>query len=51
MRANVEGGKPSPVDVRISDVSYREDGGRNMVPNPRFGQGLEQLGPVRHAAR
>ena len=45
IRANTEGGKPSPVDVRISDVSYREDGGRNLVPNPRFRQGLQGWAP------
>lgn len=41
VRANAEGGTPSQVDVRISDVSYREDGGENMVPNPRFAKGLD----------
>jgi hypothetical protein len=45
VRANIEGGTPSPVDVRISEVSYREDGSRNKVPNPRFREGLEHWGP------
>lgn len=44
VRANIEGGSPGPVDVRISDVDYREEGGRNKVPNPRFRQGLESWG-------
>jgi len=45
VRANVEGGTPSPVNVRIADVSYREDGKRkNLVPNPRFARGLESWG-------
>ncbi len=45
VRANIEGGDPSPVDVRVSDVRYHEDGGRNKVPNPRFREGLEHWGP------
>lgn len=46
VRANIEGGRPSPVNVRIADVSYRENGKRaNLVPNPRFGRGLEGWGP------
>lgn len=45
VRANVEGGDPSPVDVRISDVSYRQNGGKNKVPNPRFDKGLDSWGP------
>jgi hypothetical protein len=44
VRANIEGGSPGRVDVRISDVSYREDGGSNKVPNPRFRKGLEGWG-------
>lgn len=44
VRANIEGGVPGPVDVRISDVSYREGGGKNKVPNPRFRQGLDGWG-------
>ncbi len=46
VRANIEGGTPSRVDVRISDVSYREHGkGRNRVPNGRLAEGLEGWGP------
>lgn len=46
VRANTEGARPSPVNVRIADVSYRENGKRaNLVPNPRFGRGLEGWGP------
>lgn len=48
VRANVEGGTPSPVNVRIADVSYHENGKRtNRVPNPRFCQGPRELGAVR----
>lgn len=46
VRANAEGGTPAPVNVRIADVSYRENGKRtNRVPNPRFARGLEGWGP------
>ena len=46
VRANIEGGNPSPVDVRISDIVYREAGaGRNQAPNARFAKGLDQWGP------
>lgn len=46
IRANVEGGRPAVVNVRISDISYREGGKRkNLVPNPRFGKGLDSWGP------
>ncbi len=44
VRANTEGGTPSPVDVRISEVSYKEGTGKNRVPNARFSRGLDSWG-------
>ena len=44
VRVNTEGGNPGPADVRISDVVYRENGGKNKVPNPRFARGLQSWG-------
>jgi hypothetical protein len=46
VRANVEGGTPSVVNVRVADVAYREAGRRrNLVPDPRFTRGLGSWGP------
>lgn len=44
IRVNIEGAVPGTVDARIASVSYREEGGPELVVNAGFGAGLDGWG-------